>query len=45
MGRCQGGRCQQQLLALLARELGVPEDAVTKDGAGSEVLGGRRHED
>ena len=45
MGRCQGSRCQQKLLALLARELGVPEDAVTKDGAGSEVLGGRRHED
>ena len=40
MGRCQGGRCQQKLLMLLARELGIPEDAVTKDGAGSEVLGG-----
>lgn len=45
MGRCQGGRCQQKLLALLARELGIPEDAVTKDGAGSEVLGGGRDED
>ncbi len=45
MGRCQGSRCQQKLLALLARELGIPESAVTKDGAGSEVLGGRPHED
>ena len=45
MGRCQGSRCQQKMLALLARELGVPEDAVTKDGAGSEVLGGGRNED
>ena len=45
MGRCQGGRCQQKLLALLARELCIPEDAVTKDGPRSEVLGGGRHED
>ena len=45
MGRCQGGRCQQKLLTLLARELGIPEDTVTKDGADSEVLGGGRHED
>ena len=40
MGRCQGGRCEQKLTALLARELGVSEYAVTKDGAGSEILGG-----
>ena len=45
MGRCQGGRCQQKLLALLAQELGIPEEAVTKDGAGSSVLRGGRHED
>ncbi len=44
MGRCQGSRCQQKLIALLAQELGVSEAAVTKDGAGSEILGGRRHE-
>lgn len=41
MGRCQGARCQQKLLSLLARELGIPESAVTKNGAGSEILGGR----
>ena len=45
MGRCQGSRCQQKLVALLARELGVSEEMVTKDGAGSEILGGGRHED
>ena len=45
MGRCQGGRCQQKLLALLARELCIPEDAVTKDGPRSEVLGGGRDGD
>ena len=42
MGRCQGSRCQQKLIALLAQELGIPEEAVTKDGAGSEILGGGR---
>lgn len=41
MGRCQGGRCQQKLVELLASELGIEESAVTKDGAGSNVLGGR----
>lgn len=41
MGRCQGGRCQQKLAELLARELGISENEVTKDGAGSELLGRR----
>ena len=44
MGRCQGSRCQQKLIALLAQELGISEAAICKDGAGSEILGGRRHE-
>lgn len=44
MGRCQGARCGQKLIALLARELGIPEEAVTKDGAGSAILGGGRDE-
>ena len=44
MGRCQGSRCQQRLIELLAQELGTSEAAVCKDGAGSEVLGGRRDE-
>ncbi|MCL2570986.1 MAG: NAD(P)/FAD-dependent oxidoreductase [Defluviitaleaceae bacterium] len=37
MGRCQGGFCKIRLVELLARELGIPETAVTMDGAGSEV--------
>ena len=44
MGRCQGSRCQQKLIALLAQEMGVSEAAVCKDGADSELLGGGRHE-
>ena len=41
MGRCQGGRCQQELTSLLARELGIDVSRVTKDGPGSVILGGR----
>lgn len=40
MGRCQGSRCQQKLMELLARELGIPENTVTKDGPDSRILGG-----
>lgn len=45
MGRCQGARCQQKLISLLASELGIPEEKVTKNGVGSELLGGGRNED
>lgn len=41
MGRCQGGRCRQKLVELLALEMGIAENAVTKDGTGSNILGGR----
>ena len=41
MGRCQGSRCQQRIVELLARELRIAESAVTKDGPGSNILGGR----
>ena len=44
MGRCQGSRCQQKLITLLAQELGISEEEVTKDGKGSEILGGGRDE-
>jgi len=40
MGRCQGSRCGQKLTELLARELGVAESTITKDGPGSTILGG-----
>ena len=40
MGRCQGGRCMQKILELLAREQGCEPWQVTKDGASSPILGG-----
>ena len=39
MGRCQGGFCGPRVLRILSRELGVPEERVTRKGKGStEVL-------
>lgn len=44
MGRCQGGFCTPLVMALLARELGVDEARLTKDGPGSELVTGRVRE-
>ena len=41
LGVCQGSRCQQKITALIARELGIPEDTVTKSGGASRIMGGR----
>ncbi|NLF80240.1 MAG: FAD/NAD(P)-binding oxidoreductase, partial [Clostridia bacterium] len=39
MGRCQGGFCGPRVLRILSRELGVPEEQITRKGKGSaEVL-------
>ena len=38
MGRCQGGFCLPQILKILARELGLREEEVLKNSAGSEIL-------
>jgi len=38
MGRCQGGFCHNRVAAILARELGIPITAVTKDGEGSPIF-------
>jgi len=38
MGRCQGGFCTPTILEILAQELGVPMECVTKNGEGSEYL-------
>lgn len=35
MGRCQGGFCGPRVIAILARELGIPVPEVRKDGAKS----------
>ncbi|GFP26103.1 glycerol-3-phosphate dehydrogenase, partial [Candidatus Hakubella thermalkaliphila] len=40
MGRCQGGFCGVRIPFILARELGIPVEAVTKKGPGSEILVG-----
>jgi glycerol-3-phosphate dehydrogenase len=39
MGRCQGGFCTYRILRILARETGLPAEAITKRGPGSELLG------
>ncbi len=38
MGRCQGGFCGPRVTRILARELGIPETAVTKKGGDSTHL-------
>ena len=41
MGRCQGGFCGPQIVELLARELGIPYEEVTKSGKGSVINVGK----
>ena len=41
MGRCQGGFCGPYVMALIAEELGVPMETVTKNGGDSFMLTGR----
>ena len=41
MGRCQGGFCGPYVMELLSRELGVPMESITKNGADSYLLAGR----
>lgn len=40
MGRCQGGFCSPRVMELLARELGVPQEQVTKAGGASRYIVG-----
>ncbi len=35
MGRCQGGFCSPHIIGLLAKEMGIPYESVTKFGKGS----------
>lgn len=44
MGRCQGGFCGPQIVELLARELGINYEDVTKSGKGSYVNIGKTKE-
>lgn len=38
MGRCQGGFCGPHVIKILARELGIPAEDVTKRGGDSQLL-------
>jgi glycerol-3-phosphate dehydrogenase len=38
MGRCQGGFCTPRVVKILARELGLPEEEITKKGRESRLL-------
>jgi len=44
MGRCQGGFCTPYIIELLAREMGVEYERVTKFGGGSVINIGRTKE-
>ncbi len=44
MGRCQGGFCTPYVVELLARELSVPYESVTKFGGGSYMNVGKTKE-
>lgn len=41
MGRCQAGFCTPKLVSILARELNIPEEDVTKFGRESKLLMGK----
>lgn len=38
MGRCHGAFCTMKIMAIMAEELGVPYEAITKRGQGSELI-------
>jgi len=41
MGRCQGGFCTPRVIQILSKQLGIPQDRVTKCGKGSRILASR----
>ncbi|MDR2634545.1 MAG: NAD(P)/FAD-dependent oxidoreductase [Clostridiales bacterium] len=43
MGRCQGGFCMPLVVKIIADELGIPEEEVTKAGRGSALLYGDKN--
>ena len=44
MGRCNGGFCTPQAVEIIARELGIPVEQVTKCGGDSQLLVGKTKE-
>ena len=45
MGRCQSGFCLTRVAAILARELSVPFEEVTKHGARSQIVVGKANKE
>ena len=45
MGRCQGGFCGPRVHEIIARELGIPQQDVLKDRAGSYITVSYTHLD
>lgn len=41
MGRCQAGFCSPKVMEILARELGIPLEKVTKSGGASGIIVGK----
>ena len=41
MGRCQGSFCMPSLIEILAKELNIPFEGVTKKGKNSNLTVGR----
>ena len=41
MGRCQAGFCTPRIMEIIARELNLPLEEVTKRGGASQVVFGR----
>jgi len=41
MGRCQGGFCSSHILDILARELSMPVEDITKSGGVSNIIIGK----
>ncbi len=41
MGRCQGGYCSLKVMHIIARELGIPPEEVTRKGKGSPIISGK----
>ena len=42
MGRCQAGFCTHHVMRILSKELGIPEEKITKRGGDSLIVKGRR---
>jgi glycerol-3-phosphate dehydrogenase len=38
MGRCHGSFCTMKIMSIMAEELHIPYDAITKRGKGSEII-------